>query len=253
MCTRRLLGLLVAGLGTLGWAGAAYAVPISDSIELTDNFENILTDIHGHPAEATIQETDESSGSGAVTIVVPTTASAAKIFTEVALTIGDPSMTAPSPLSDTVLASIMQSGTSFVFEATLTSLSEAATVDCNSQSPTFSGAACFPETGGLEDVNGLLGIPSSLGIQVLVQSTTQVPEPGTLLLLTLGLGNARGQRRISPAEVVQLECSNRADTARQGGLARGGASAGGRGRQSSLPRVISSNLRVGFRTVEIAF
>jgi hypothetical protein len=194
MYTRPFLGLIVACLCTFGWAGAASAVPTSDLLELTDAFGNLLTDIHGNPAEATIQEADESSGSGVVTIVVPTTATAAETFTEVALTIGNPSMTGLTPLSDTVLASIVQSGTSFVFKATLTSLSEAATVDCNSQSPTFSGDACFPETGGLEDVNGLLGIPSSVGIQVLVESTAQVPEPGTLLLLTVGLASlaARG-------------------------------------------------------------
>jgi len=188
MYTRRFLGLIVAGLGTLGWASGAYAVPISDLLELTDGVGNLLTDIHGNPAEATISEADEASGSASVTIVVPTTATSAKTFTEAALTIGNPSPTGLTPLSDTVLASITQSGTAFVFQATLTSLSEPGTIDCNS------GVTCFPETGGLEDMNGLLDIPSSVGIQVLVQSTTPVPEPGTLLLLTVGLATlaARG-------------------------------------------------------------
>jgi hypothetical protein len=203
MRPRRFFGLIVAGFGTLAWTGAAYALAVSDFIELTDNTGAVLTDIGGKPAIMGIQESDESGGNATVTVVVPTTAASIATFAGVALTDGSPSVTGRTPLSDTVTASTVPNGAGFAFEATLTSLSEAqssvVTVDCNPQSPTFSGATCFAESpGGAMDVSGLLGLPSALDIHVIVESGDPVPEPGTLLLLTSGLVAlaARGGRRL---------------------------------------------------------
>jgi hypothetical protein len=193
-----------ASVGVSLWTnpGRAVCVPSpfaacpSDSIQITDGLGNIINDINGNPASGSIPENTSEGTASAIlnfnfAVPFPSPQNTVVFLTETA-------QANLAPISDQVNANSIITplgpGTEIVFFSD----DDASTpFPCQQGGP----GTCIVETGQPQDVTAFLfpGV-SSPPFHVIVQSDPpEVPEPGTILLLSSGLAGlavigARRQR-----------------------------------------------------------
>ncbi len=193
MNTPRWIGTLVASLWLLAPL-SAHALPIgvSDLIEVVDGNGNIMTDLNGHPAIATIQE--GSSGPVGFELVVPDVVPFSTAGSVALVDVPPDPTTHTAGILDAVNAQLFFSTSTVpaLLSVSLTSAGVGELGFC----PDVGPGTCVVETGDLQDVTGALFPGRSVSFRVLVQaSSPAVPEPGTLLLLGLGVASIAVVRR----------------------------------------------------------